>query len=199
MRLTGWLAASLLLALCVPATYAAALVSIDQGPIVRVLRLGDIPQGKEGGLASGALSAAQLALNNDPTTATRRAETHILTSAGFRSSAISRVYGRGELQYKSSAIELSSASGAATALNGELALSARSQAPAGTTVTSARDTALAAAVLLTFRPKLHGQRGGLELLARAGNYLYTLQATDKPDGVSRVTLERLLKTILARS
>ena len=185
--------------LCASGSYAAALVSIDQGPIVRVLRLSDIPQAKEGGLASGALNASQLALNNDPTTATRRAEVHILASAGFRSSAISRVYGRGLLQYKSTAIELTTSAGAATALSAEAALCARSQAPAGTTVSSAPDRALPGAILVTFRPTVRGQRGGLELLARVGNYLYTLQATDKPDAVSHLTLERLLKTIIARS
>jgi hypothetical protein len=199
MRVAVSITCWLLLGLCVPGSYAAPSVSIDQGPIARVLRLSDVPQSKEGGLASGALSAAQLALNNDPTTTTRRAEIHILTSAGFRSSAIMRLYGRGLLQYKSTAIELTSSAGAAAALTAEAALCARSQAPAATTVTSTRDRVIPGAILVTFRPTVRGRAGGLELLARSGRYIVTLQATDKPDGVSHVTLERLLTTILARS
>ena len=187
-----------LVALSVTGSYAAALVSIDQGPIVRVLRISDVPAGKEGGLPSGALTASQLAFNNDPTAATRRAETRALEGAGFRSSAITRIDGSGLLQYKSTAVELTSRAGAARALAAEAPLCAHSQAPTGTRATVARDPGIRGAILVTFRASTQGQAGGLELLAHSGTYLYTLQAIEEPDGISRLTLERLLKVVMSR-
>jgi hypothetical protein len=38
----------------------------------------------------------------------------------------------------------------------------------------------------------------LEVLASAGDYLYTVQSVDRPDRVSRQTLDRLLKLMISR-
>jgi hypothetical protein len=183
----------------VAAGHATALVSIDQGPIVRVLRLSDVPQSREGDLPSGALTATQFAFSNDSTGTARREEVHILLGDGFKSSAISEIGNSGRLLLKSGAIELGSPALAAKALTAETALCAHTQAPAHTVVTTAPDRNFPTAFIVTFSPTVKGGMGGLEILVRSGSYLYTLQGTDEPDDITRGNIEHLLKVVMARS
>jgi hypothetical protein len=199
MRLIAPLAAWLSLGLSVAAGHATALVSIDQGPIVRVLRLSDVPQSREGDLPSGALTATQFAFSNDSTGTARREEVHILLGDGFKSSAISEIGNSGRLLLKSGAIELGSPALAAKALTAETALCAHTQAPAHTVVTTAPDRNFPTAFIVTFSPTVKGGMGGLEILVRSGSYLYTLQGTDEPDDITRGNIEHLLKVVMARS
>ncbi len=200
MRLIAPLATWLSLGLSLATMPVSATVSIDQGPILRVLRLSDVPQAGDAGFPSGALTASQYAFSNDSTSRARREEAHLLRSAGFQSSAISGVHeDEGKLQLKSTAIELGSPALAAQALTAETALSAHTQAPPRTSVSSASDHNFPRATIVTFRPTVTGGEGGLEVLARVGSYLYTLQGIDEPDQISRAMVEHLLKTVIARS
>jgi len=199
MTFTAVMIVSLTLGVFGPGSYASAMDRIDQGPILRVLRVTDVPGANNVGLPSGALTVSQFVLSNDLTSAAAHAEKRILLRAGFRSSAISAFGGPGDLQLKSTAVELGSPRLAARALTGETKLSALSQAPANTTVRSAPDQDIHPATLVTFRPAHYGEVGGLEVLACAGSYLYTLRGIDQPDSVSLQTIEKLLTTVMSRS
>lgn len=198
MRFAAVMIVSLMLGLIGTGSYASAMDGIDQGPILRVLRVTDVSGANNVGLPSGALTVSQFVSSNDSTPAAASAEKRILVRAGFRSSAISAFGGPGQLLQKSTAVELGSPRLAARALIGEAKLSARSQAPANTTVTSAADQDIQHATLVTFRPAHYGEIGGLEVLACAGNYLYTLQGIDEPDAVSLQATEQLLTTVMSR-
>jgi hypothetical protein len=71
------------------------------------------------------------------------------------------------------------------------------QAPAGATVAVGPDANFAHGYIVNFTPTTGGV-GGLELLAGAGDYLYTLRVVAKPDTVSRPAEEQLLRALLAR-
>ncbi len=184
-------------AACAPDPAAAS--GLDQAPILRVLRPGDLPTFSDEELPSGALTAPQLTYSNDPTTTGRRAETSMLMRNGFRSAAISEFAGPGHITLKSIAIELSSPALAARVLRGEARLCAATQAPGGTRVTVAVDHVLAHAIIVTFHPAGTHRDGGLELLARSGSYVYTLRGVDEPDAVSRSAIERLLSIVIDRA
>jgi hypothetical protein len=178
---------------------ARAQLAIDQGPIVRVLRLVDVPEAKDEELPSGALTVSQLAFNSETSPDARRREVSLLDADGFRSSAISGYEGPGRLTLFSEAIELSSAGDATRALRQQAALCSSTQAPAGTRSGTVSDRGLPHGLLVRFTPERIGAAGGMELLAQQGSYLYTLRGLDSPDRVSRRTLERLLRTVIARA
>ena len=172
------------------------LLGIDQTPVTKVLRSSDVPAVNQE-IPSGALTASQFAALNNSIRSASRAETRLLRSDGFRSAAISQFAAPGQPSFKSTAVKLSSAPKALAALQGEAALAARTQAPAGTTVAVGTDTSFAHGSIVTFTPTAGGV-GGLELLASAGDYLYTLRVVATPDTVSRPVEEQLLSALLAR-
>jgi hypothetical protein len=94
-------------------------------------------------------------------------------------------------------VKLSFTQKALAALQGEVALAPRAQAPVGATVAVGPDANFAHGYIVTFTPT-GGDVGGLELLAGAGDYLYTLRVVAKPDTVSRPAEEQLLRALLAR-
>ena len=66
----------------------------------------------------------------------------------------------------------------------------------GAKVAAVHDTDLPQGYIVTFTRTASGV-GGLELLAIAGDYLYTLKALENPDAVSRPAEEQLLRALLA--
>jgi hypothetical protein len=172
------------------------VVALDQTPVARVLRSSDVPAVNQE-VPSGALTASQFATLDNSTRSAASAERKLLQSDGFRSAAISQFAAPGLPSFRSTAVKLSSPQQALAALQGEVTLAARAQAPAGTAVAAGPDTNLAQSYIVTFTPTAGGA-GGLELLASAGDYLYTLRAVAKPDKVSRPAEEQLLRALLAR-
>jgi hypothetical protein len=178
---------------------ASSALAIDQAPILHVVRVNDLPGAENLEAASGSLEVAYFAADNNSTADATHAERRFLTHAGFRGAAISEFEVNRSEHIKSTAIELRSPSAASHALAGEASLSLRSQLPPGAHAAAKPDHAFAHATLITFRPGHSGWEGGLELIASQGSYVYELEATEKPDEVSRATLETLLKTVLARA
>jgi len=172
------------------------LLAIDQTPVARVLRSSDVPAVNQE-VPSGALTASQFATLDNSGRSAAITETRLLRSAGFRSAAISQFAASGLPSFKSTAVKLSSTQKALAALQEEVALAPRAQAPAGATVAVDPDANFAHGYIVTFTPKA-GDLGGLELLAGAGDYLYTLRVVAKPDTISRPAEEQLLRTLLAR-
>jgi hypothetical protein len=172
------------------------LLAVDQTPVTRVLRSSDVPAVNQE-VPSGALTASQLGTLDNSIRSAARAETRLLRSDGFRSAAISQFAASGLPSFRSTAVKLSSPQKALAALQGEVALAPRTQAPAGATVAVGPDTNFAHGYIVTFTPTAGGV-GGLELLACAGDYLYTLRVVAKPDTVSRPAQEQLLLALLAR-
>ncbi|HEY1833465.1 MAG TPA: hypothetical protein VGG08_03435 [Solirubrobacteraceae bacterium] len=177
----------------------SSALAIDEAPILHVVRVDDLPTAENLEAASGSLEVAYFAADNNSSGSATSAERRFLTHAGFRAAAISEFELNRSEHVKSTAIELRSPSGASHALAGEVSLSLRSQLPSGAHATAKPDHVFAHAVLLTFRPGHSGWEGGLELIASQGSYLYELEATAKPDEVSRATLEALLKGVMARA
>jgi hypothetical protein len=173
-------------------------VTLDQAPVARVLRSSDVP-GVNQEAPSGALTASQFASLDNSSRPGADAETKLLRTDGFRSAAISEFAAPGQPNLRSTAVELRSPQQALTALQGELTLAARAQAPAGTTVAASLDTDLAQGYVVTFTPTTAGGVGGLELLAGSANFLYTLRAVATPDTISRQAEEQLLDVVLARA
>jgi hypothetical protein len=172
------------------------LLSIDQAPVARVLRSSDVPARNQE-VPSGALSALQFATVNNSSRSTARTEARLLSRNGFRSAAIGQFAASTLPSFKSTAVKLSSPQKALSGLQAEVALAPRAQAPAGVTVTVGPDINFAHAFIVTFTPTAGGV-GGLELLACAGNYLYTLRVVAKPDTVSRASEEQRLRLLLTR-
>ncbi len=175
----------------------ASYVRIDQSPILRVLRSSDVPEYKNEELPSGALSLSQFAADVEPTPAAAATEGKILGHASFISSAISEFYMPGRLFLKSTVAELGSPALASGALAADAANAARAQAPPHDRAARAVDHAFTHAIAVTFTPPIMGWAGGVEVLATAGSYLYTLKATSKPDTVSRESIDKLLAKVMA--
>jgi hypothetical protein len=172
------------------------VLALDQTPVARVLRSSDVAAVNQE-VPSGALTASQFATLDNSIRSAANAEAKLLRADGFRSAAISQFATPGLPSLKSTAVKLSSPQQALAALQGEVALAPRVQAPAGATVAAGPDPNLAQGYIVTFTPAVGGV-GGLELLASAGDYLYTLKAVAKPDNVSPPAEEQLLRTLLAR-
>ena len=173
-----------------------SVLALDQTPVSRVLRSSDVPEANQE-VPSGALTLSQFATLDNSIRSAASAEMKLLRDEGFRSAAISQFAAPGLPSLKSTAAKLGSPQQALAALQGEVALASSGQAPTDTTVTAGPDTNLTKCYVITFSP-IAGGVGGLELLASAGNYLYTLTAMAQPDMVSRPTEEQLLRTVLAR-
>jgi hypothetical protein len=171
-------------------------VALDQAPVARVLRSSDVSAVNQE-VPSGALMASQFATLDNSSRSAARAENSLLQTNGFRAAAISQFASAGLPSLKSTAVKLSSPQRALVALQQEVALAARTQAPAGATVSTGRDTHLPQGYILTFTASAGGV-GGLELLASAGKYLYTLRAVANPGSVSQPAEEQLLRAVLAR-
>ncbi len=172
------------------------VVALDQAPVAKVLRSSDVPAVNQE-VPSGALMAAQFTTLDNSSRSAARAEQTLLQTNGFRAAAISQFASAGLPSLKSTAVKLSSAQRARVALQQEVTLAARTQAPAGATVSTGRDTNLPQSYILTFTATAGGA-GGLELLASAGRYLYTLRAVANSGSVSRPAEEQLLRAVLAR-
>jgi hypothetical protein len=172
------------------------LLAIDQTPVARVLRSSDVPAVNQE-VPSGALTASQFAALDNSGRLAAITETRLLRSDGFRSAAISQFAASGLPSFRSTAVKLSSTQKALAALQEEVALSPRAQAPAGATVAVGPDANFVHGYIVTFTPTA-GDVGGLELLASAGDYLYTLRVVARPDTVSRPAEEQLLRVLLAR-
>jgi hypothetical protein len=172
------------------------VVALDQAPVAKVLRSSDVSAVNQEA-PSGALTASQFATLDNSGRSAARAEKRLLESNGFRAAAISRFASVGLPSLKSTAVKLSSPQRALVALQQEAALAARTQAPAGATVSTGRDTHLPQGYVLTFTATAGGV-GGLELLASAGKYLYTLRAVANSGSVSLPAEEQLLRAVLAR-
>ena len=172
------------------------LLAIDQTPVARVLRGSDVPAVNQE-VPSGALTASQFATRDTSGRPAAITETRLLRSAGFRSAAISQFAAPGLPSFKSTAVKLRSPRKVLAALRKEVSLAPRAQAPAGATVAVGPDTSFAHGYIVTFTPTAAGV-GGLELLAGAGDYLYTLRVVATPDTVSRPAEEQLLHVLLAR-
>ena len=172
------------------------VLALDQAPVARALRSSDVPSANQE-VPSGALTVSQFAALDNTGRSGASAETKLLRTHGFRSAAISQFAAPGLPSFTSTAVMLSSPQQALAALQGEAGLAARTQAPAGAAVVAGPDANVAQSEILTFTPTAGGT-GGLELLASTGDYLYTLRVVAKPDTVSRLADEQLLRMLLAR-
>jgi hypothetical protein len=172
------------------------VVALDQAPVAKVLRSSDVSAVNQE-VPSGALTASQFATLDNSSRSAGSAEKKLLQTNGFRAAAISQFAGAGLPSLKSTAVKLSSHRRALAALQREVTLAARTQAPVGATVTTGRDTHLPQGYILTFTAPAGGV-GGLELLASAGKYLYTLRAVARSGSVSRPIEEQLLRAVIAR-
>ena len=172
------------------------VVALDQEPVAKVLRSSDVSAVNQE-VPSGALSASQFATLDNSSRSAARAEKSLLQTNGFRAAAISRFASAGLPTLKSTAVKLSSPQRALVALQQDVTLAARTQAPAGATVSTGRDTHLPQGYILTFTATAGGA-GGLELLASAGSYVYTLRAVASSGSVSLPAEEQLLRAVLAR-
>ncbi len=174
---------------------AAGLVTIDQDPILRVVRSSDLSNAKNLEPPSGALTAAQLASNYERGPAAARTLTGILDAAGFRSSAISAFEGPGQMRWTSTAAELGTPALACRAVAPLARLDARELSPPGSHATISRDTDIARSRIVTYTPPRASWTGGLEVIACAGNYVYTLRDIGKPAAIVR---QQAVDTLLAR-
>lgn len=172
------------------------VLPLDQTPVARVLRSSDVAAINQE-VPSGALTASQFATLDNSIRSAAGAEKKLLQTHGFRSAAISQFAAPGLPSLKSAAVKLSSPQQALAALQGEVTLAFRAQAPADALVAAGPDTNFALGYIVTFTPTAGGG-GGLELLASAGDFLYMLRAVAKPDTVSRPAEEQLLGALLAR-
>jgi hypothetical protein len=178
---------------------APASLAIDQTPILRVVRVNDLPGAENLEPPSGALTASQFAANNNRARRAASEERRLLSGYGFRSSAMSAFEVARVLRIQSAAIELGSPARAARAARAEAELNRTTQLPPGAHASVSADTAVRHALLVTFRPGQAGWTGGYELVASAGRWLFTLSGIEKPDRVSRAQLERLLATVISRA
>ncbi len=176
---------------------APKLLALDQKPVARVLRSSDVPTGVNQEVPSGALTLSQFATLNNSTPASAAAEAQLLQGQGFRSAAITEFAGPAIPDFKSTAVDLSSPQQALAAAQGEVTLAVANQAPAGATGAASPDPNLGQAYIITFTPS-GGGPGGLELVASAGNTVYTLRAVGAPTVVSRPAAEQLLGEVVSR-
>ena len=167
------------------------VVALDQAPLAKVLRSSDVSAVNQEA-PSGALTASQFATLDNGSRSAARAEKRLLESNGFSRGGDQSVRQRGIAEPQVHSGEAGSPQRALVALQQEVALAARTQAPAGATVSTGRDTHLPQGYVLTFAATAGGV-GGLELLASAGKYLYTLRAVANSGSVALLAEEQLLR------
>jgi hypothetical protein len=178
---------------------AAALVAIDQDPILRVVRSSDLSSAKNLEPPSGALTARQLASNYERGRSPERAFVAILDAGGFRSSAISAFEGPGHMVWTSTAAEFGSPAQACLAVAPLARLDAHALAPSGAHATVSLDTDINRSRIVTYTPPHPGWAGGVEVIACSGDYVYTLRDIGKPAAlVTQQPVDALLAKVIAR-
>ena len=159
----------------------------------------DVPHAKRLPYPNKEIGLRALLQIADDSAAARKADTALMTKAGFRRSAIAGYAGPGRRYWESGAIELGSPAQARDVLAAE-STSVLSEAPKGITTTVAADHAFANASVVTFTPPAGNARalGGYEIFVASGRYFYYLVSLDKPGKVSRHDLETKLRRIMRR-
>jgi hypothetical protein len=179
---------------------ASAAVTIDQAPILHVVRTSDLLTSKNVELPSGALTASQLAQNFQRSGSAARAQVRLLLAGGFRSSAISAFEGPGRMTWTSSAAELGSPAQACKAVAPQARLDARSLSPPGDHTAISPDTNVPHSRIVTYTPPHASWAGGVEIVTCAGDYVYILRDIGKPAAiVTQQRVEALLTTVIART
>ena len=182
------------------ASGAAAAVTLDQEPILRVVRDVDLPQSTNLYLPTGALTGAELGEAAEPHSAQARSLGAIFARSGYRSGAISAFSGPGRVQWKSTAAEFASAAGACSAVAPTAGLDAHSQAPPHDRAAITHGTGVPHAREIKFTPPVAVWAGGVEIVACAGNYMYVLQYLGKPStSISATAAAALLEKVIART
>jgi hypothetical protein len=178
---------------------AAAAVTLDQEPILRVVRDSDLPSSTNLYLPTGALTAPQLGEAAEPGSASAQSLRGIFTREGYVSGAISAFSGPGRVQWTSTAAEFSSPAGACAAVAPTAALDAQSHAPPHDRAAIARNVGVPHSREITFTPPVAVWGGGVEIVACASGYMYTLRYTGKPStSISAAPATALLQQVIAR-
>jgi hypothetical protein len=177
---------------------SAATVDLDQGPILRVLREGDVVSAENAFLPSGPLTVRQFVAAGGGAAKARSAEFHVLNDHGFESAAISEFLGPGSRRLRSSAIEFESHRQAAQALSAEAQIVAGFQRPPATRASIESESLLKHGKRVTLRPRGGGKPVGLSLLACSGRYLYIMRGTGDHGGSAQSFVRGLLKTVIGR-
>jgi hypothetical protein len=179
------------------ARHAAPALTLDQGPITRVLRGSDVPKAVNLELPSGALTASQyLAASGLRGAAVHEAQL-TFKSAGFVSAAVSE-FATPAMTVTSTAIKLHSPAQAEAALTAWARIVSHAQAPPGTSGTVATDGTFRRGLVVTFTPTVAGALAGVEVLAAEGEYLYVLRSVEAPSLVSQAATDQLLHAVIAR-
>jgi hypothetical protein len=181
-----------------PATRnARPAITLDQGPVTRVLRGTDVPGARNLELPSGALTGAQFLAADGLTGAAAREAQLVLGSDGFVSGAVSSFADFGPT-LTSAALKLSSPQKAEAALAAWVNIAAHAQALHHTSATVAPDAIFRQGLAVTYTPSVAASLNGVEVLAAEGDYLYTLRSVQQPNAVSQAATDKLLHTVLAR-
>jgi hypothetical protein len=184
-------------ALAVLALVAAPLAageSIDQTPIVRVLRTSDVPGSGNAELPSGALELEQL-IAADAKVGPGRAAEKAALRAGFKSAAISQFGGPDSRALTSFAVEYGSAGEAKEALGREAgALVGAASGLVGRQAVKSLPGGLA----ITYRGSAKEPANEVVVLAREGSWLFSLRGSGDHGGSSRSFVAKLLGVVVAR-
>ncbi len=183
-------------ALLAPLPAAAAGTSIDQTPILRVLRTSDVPGSGNLELPSGALGLSQFVSVDGGTAAVRAAEKAALRG-GFLSSAISEFGGPGDRLLRSTAVEFTTASLAKRAMQGQARVFAKVAVPAGSSASSEPVRALPSGLAIAYRAGNEAPNA-VVVMARSGAWLFTLRGTGDHGGTNVAFLGPLLAQVIAR-
>jgi hypothetical protein len=177
---------------------AKPALTLDQGPVTRVLRITDVPGSKDLELPSGALTASEFLTVSGLKKAAKRVAQLTLGADGFVSAALSGFTTSGGPALTSTAFELGSPQQAEAALTAWVNIAAHNQAPKGTTAAVAADTSFRRGFVVTFTPNVSSDFNGVEVLAAEGSYLYMLRSVQEPNTVSQAATDKLLHTVVAR-
>lgn len=175
----------------------AAFGSLDQGPIVRVLRPNDVPDATNQWLPSGALDLGEFAPLAVQGATGRAGFRHDLSRHQFRSAGITAFDGPGQRQWRSFAVELGSPKAAAGTVGGA-AQALTVGGPAGTIAKVSRDVSVYHGLLISFSGA-PGRLGGYAVVTSTGRYLYSLMCLDRAGRVERSDVEALLRRIIQRA
>ena len=179
-----------------PAAPSLRPLTLNQSPVLHVLRNSDVPTATNQEVASGALTAQQFAAFDTSSGSSARSIAKTLAGDGFVSAAVSEYQGGGLPNLTSTAELYRNPTDAQKAMAAELSV-ASAQAPAGTSVAEAPATPVGAESL-TFTPATGTGTGGDQLILQVGSFVYDLRAVETPDSVSLADTEALLSTVTAR-
>jgi hypothetical protein len=176
---------------------AKQALTLDQGPVTRVLRITDVPGAKDLELPSGALTASEFLAVSGLKKAAKHVAQLTLEADGFVSAAVSGfTTSGGGPALTSTAFELSSPQQAEAALTAWVNIAAHDQAPGGTTAAVTTDATFRRGFAVTFTPSVSTDPNGVEVLAAEGSYL--LRSVQQPNAVSQAATDKLLHTAVAR-